>query len=117
MTGVLLAAAVLLGGGVGGAPGLVALVVGVLLLDVAMQCGMVANHARVFGVRDGAESRLNTAYMTCAFLAGASGSWLGVRAYGLAGWPAVCGLTALLAGMALAWHVAHGRRTAVARVA
>ena len=108
--GVLAAAAVLLGGGAGGPGGLVALAAGVLALDVAMQCGMVANHARVFAIAPAAGSRLNTAYMTCAFAGGSLGSWLGVRAYGLAGWTGVCALTALLAAVAVARHLAHLRR-------
>ncbi|MFE0418930.1 hypothetical protein [Streptomyces tendae] len=33
-----------------------------------------------------ARSRLNTAYMTCAYLGGSTGSWLGIRVWGQAGW-------------------------------
>nr|WP_052707367.1 MFS transporter [Streptomyces rubellomurinus] len=98
----LLAAAVLAGGAVGGAAGLVALALGLLLLDVAVQCSQVANQARIFALRPEARSRLNTAYMTCSFLGGSAGSWLGVRAYGRLGWAGVCGLVALVALVALA---------------
>ncbi|WP_449486314.1 MFS transporter [Streptomyces avidinii] len=119
MVGVLIAAAVLLAGGRGGPLALTALILGTLLLDVAMQAGMVANQARVFALRPGAHSRLNTAYMTCAYLGGSAGSWLGVRAYGLAGWPGVCGLVALLAGLALIRHLValhgQGRRPETAK--
>lgn len=109
--GVLVSAAVLVPGARGGAWGLASLVVGTLLLDVAMQCGMVANQARVFALRPDARSRLNTAYMTCAYLGGSAGSWLGVRVYGRAGWRGVCALVALLAAVALARHcVAPYRR-------
>ncbi|WP_037896491.1 MFS transporter [Streptomyces sp. NRRL S-920] len=106
---VLAAAAVLLLGGFGGAVGLTALAVGSLLLDVAMQSGMVANQVRIFALSDEARSRLNTAYMTCAYLGGSIGSWLGARSYGAFGWPGVCGLVAALAALALVRHVLHLR--------
>lgn len=109
---VLVAAAVLAAGVRGGAPGLVALTVGTLVLDIAMQSGMIANQARVLAVRADARSRLNTAYMTCAYLGGSAGSWLGVRVYGRAGWQGVCVLVAALAAVALAHHLTAGRGVA-----
>ncbi|MDX8028687.1 MFS transporter [Lentzea sp. BCCO 10_0856] len=88
----------------GGTGGLVALVLGTLVLDVAMQCGMVANSIRMYALSDTHRGRLNTAYMTCAYLGGAVGSWLGVRAYTTFGWHGVCGLVVLMAAVALARH-------------
>ncbi|WP_243274266.1 MFS transporter [Streptomyces albus subsp. chlorinus] len=105
MVAVLVSAAILVAGALGDVPGLVALVVGTLLLDVAMQSGMVANKARVYALCADARSRLNTAYMTCAYLGGSAGSWLGVRAWGQAGWWGVCALLALLGSLALARHL------------
>ncbi|GIH63629.1 MFS transporter [Microbispora siamensis] len=105
MLGVLLSAAVLAAGSLGGTAGLAALTLGTLLLDVAMQCGMVANQARVYALRPDARGRLNTAYMTCAYLGGSAGSWLGIRVWGVAGWWGVCALVALLAALALARHL------------
>lgn len=105
----LAAAAVLTAGSQGGVVGLVALAVGLLLLDVAVQCGQVANQARIFALRPEARSRLNTGYMTCAFLGGSAGSWLGTRAYVQLGWGAVCALIALAAVLALAAYLT-GRR-------
>ncbi|AGP52397.1 MFS transporter [Streptomyces rapamycinicus NRRL 5491] len=110
LLGVLLSAAILTAGALGGTPGLAALTVGTLLLDVAMQCGMVANQARVYALRPDARSRLNTAYMTCAYLGGSAGSWLGVRAWGRAGWWGVCALVALLTVLALVRHPPAIRR-------
>ena len=72
-----------------------------LLLDVAVQCGQVANQARIFGLPGAARARRNTAYMTCAFLGGSAGSWLGVRAYSEFGWPGIAGLTPLASATAL----------------
>lgn len=104
LLGVLVSAAVLAAGAWGDVSGLSALVVGTLLLDIAMQSGMVANQARVYALRPDARSRLNTAYMTCAYLGGSAGSWLGVRVYSQAGWRGVCALVALLAALTLARH-------------
>ncbi|MBI0311737.1 MFS transporter [Streptomyces javensis] len=104
LLGVLLSTAILTLGALGGTPGLAALTIGTLLLDVAMQSGMVANQARVYALRPDARSRLNTAYMTCAYLGGSAGSWLGVRAWGRAGWWGVCALVALLTVLALVRH-------------
>jgi hypothetical protein len=53
--------------------------------------------------------------MTGAYLAGGLGSWLGTRAYALFGWPGVCALVGLLAGLALARHLAPASTTAAAR--
>ncbi|WP_019549803.1 MFS transporter [Streptomyces sulphureus] len=107
---VLGSAVVLAPGARGGTLGLAALVAGTLLLDVAMQSGMVANKTRVYALRADARSRLNTAYMTCAYLAGSAGSWLGARVHNSAGWWGVCALVALLAAVGLARHFAPYRR-------
>lgn len=117
LVGVLGSAGVLAAGASGGPAGLAALTAGTLLLDVAMQCGMVANQARVFAVRADARGRLNTAYMSCAYLGGSAGSWLGVRTYGAAGWQGVCLLVAGLAAVALARHLVRpsARRAAAGR--
>lgn len=93
----------------GGAAGMAALVAGMLLLDAAVQAGQVANQARIFALRPQARARLNTAYMTCSFLGGSAGSWLGVRAYEWFGWRGVCDLVAVLAVVVLARHVLRRR--------
>lgn len=115
MIGAVAAAALLLVGSLGGAIGLIGLGAGMLLLDVAMQSGQVANQARIFALNPAARSRLNTAYMTCSFLGGSVGSWVGVRAYSAFGWNGVCGLIAICAGLALVRHLL--RHTALAPVA
>ncbi|WP_433252411.1 MFS transporter [Actinomadura nitritigenes] len=120
MAGVVVSAGVLAVGCVGGAVGLAGLAAGSLLLDVAMQSGMVANQVRNYGLRADARSRVNTAYMTCGYLGGAAGSWLAARAYGGFGWAGVCGLAGALAAAALVRHGAAMRsrpRGAAARTA
>ncbi|AEM83957.1 MFS transporter [Streptomyces violaceusniger] len=110
MLGVLVSAAILAVGARGGTLGLAALTVGTLLLDVAMQSGMVANQARVYALRPDARSRLNTAYMTCAYLGGSAGSWLGVQVWSRAGWWGVCALVTFLTAIALVRHLPTVRR-------
>ncbi|MEU0192165.1 MFS transporter [Streptomyces afghaniensis] len=105
-------AAVLALGGLGGVAGVTALLVGTLLLDVGMQSGMVANTVRIQALGAEVRSRLTTAYMTCAYLGGAVGSWLSVRAYGRFGWLGVCALVAALTAVALARHRCATRRSA-----
>ncbi|WP_091107982.1 MFS transporter [Micromonospora citrea] len=105
LLGVIASAVVLAFGGLGGVGGLAALVLGTLLLDVGMQSGMVANQVRIYALRPDARSRLNTAYMTCAYLGGSLGSWVGAPAYARLGWLGVCGLLTLLAAAALAHHL------------
>ncbi|WP_307852904.1 MFS transporter [Kitasatospora sp. RG8] len=101
-------------GALGGAVGLTALVAGTLLLDVGMQSGMVANQVRIYTLPGEARSRLNTAYMTCAYIGGSIGSTAGARVYGAcgggggAGWLGVCGVLVGLAGVVLGWHMGRG---------
>ena len=100
-----------------GAASLVLLGAGMLLLDVAVQCGQVANQARIFGLLPGsARARRNTAYMTCTFLGGSVGSWIGVRAYSEFGWGGIAGLTALASAAALTRHLLHRRSAGAAPV-
>ena len=107
MLGTIASAAVLVPAYRGGTTGLLALAAGMLLLDVAVQSGQVANQARIFALRPEARARINTAYMTCAFLGGSAGSWLGVRTYDRFGWRGVTGLVAALAVMGLGRHLRH----------
>lgn len=95
-----------------GPASLILLGAGMLLLDVAVQCGQVANQARIFGLPGAARARRNTAYMTCTFLGGSAGSWLGVRAYSEFGWGGIAGLTALASATALTRHLMHRRSAA-----
>ncbi|WP_353946380.1 MFS transporter [Streptomyces sp. HUAS MG91] len=104
LVAVLASTVLLVPGARGGPLGLVALVVGALVLDAAMQSGMIANSARVLAVRPDARARLNTAFMTCAYTGGTVGSWLGAHTYTKTGWPGVCALAAALCALALTRH-------------
>jgi predicted MFS family arabinose efflux permease len=110
--GAIAAAAVLCLALVRGPAGLVGLTAGMLLLDIAVQCGQAANQARIFALPGDLRARRNTAYMTCAFLGGTAGSWLGARGYGVLGWAGVPLLVATAAAIALAAHLNARRHAA-----
>lgn len=114
LSAVIAATALLALGSRGGTAGITFLVAGTLLLDVAMQSGMVANQVRIYALGTEAAGRVKTAYMTGAYLAGGMGSWLGTRAYTLFGWTGVCALIALLAGLALVRHLTPAHTAAAA---
>jgi predicted MFS family arabinose efflux permease len=69
---------------------LAGLIIGVLLMDMGVQAGHVANQTRIYGLAPGARSRLNMFYMVCYFGGGAVGTFLGAYAWRLRGWPGVC---------------------------
>lgn len=73
-----------------GSTSVVALVVGVILLDVGVQATHIANQTRIFALIPEARSRLNTVYMTAYFIGGAVGSLVGGWAWTHGRWPGVC---------------------------
>ncbi|HMF52760.1 MAG TPA: MFS transporter [Edaphobacter sp.] len=90
---------------------LIALAVGVIILDVGAQMCQVANQTRIFGLVPTARSRLNTVYMTLYFTGAAAGSALSTLAWVHWRWNGVCGLAVTLIGLAALRHAA-GRRFA-----
>jgi predicted MFS family arabinose efflux permease len=79
---------------------LTGLVVGVVLLDFAVQASLVANQHIVFALRPEARARLNTVLMGCMFLGGAFGSATVMAAWQAGRWPAVAALGILLGCLA-----------------
>lgn len=77
------------------------LVVGVVLLDLAMQGALISNQHIVYALRPEARSRLNTIFMGTMFLGGAFGSSAATAAWNFGGWTAVSILGAVLAGLAV----------------
>ncbi len=77
------------------------LIIGVILLDVGVQSGHVANQTRIYALDPGARSRLNTVYMFCYFSGGSFGSWLGAPCWQYQGWLAVCALGIAVMAIAL----------------
>ena len=83
---------------------LVALVIGVVVLDIGAQMTQIGNQTRIFGLVPGARSRLNTVYMVMYFSGGALGSWLSSLAWGKFGWN---GVSALAVGLMAVAGVVH----------
>ncbi len=88
-----------------------ALVIGVIVLDMGAQMTQVANQTRIFGLVPSARSRLNTVYMTVYFSGAAAGSALATIAWVHWGWNGVCCLALALIALAGISH-ATGHRGA-----
>jgi predicted MFS family arabinose efflux permease len=78
----------------------IALAVGVVVLDIGAQMTQVANQTRIFGLDPSARSRLNTVYMTVYFTGAAIGSALATVAWVHWRWNGVCYLALGLIGLA-----------------
>jgi predicted MFS family arabinose efflux permease len=98
---------------------MVAMVLGVIALDLGAQMMQVANQTRIFGLGSQVRSRLNTIYMTMYFTGGAAGSALSGWAWWRWGWDGVCvlalGLIAL-AGLRHATGYSRGHAEVVMQV-
>ncbi|KAB0506617.1 MFS transporter [Pseudomonas moorei] len=81
------------------------LVLGVIVLDIGVQSGLVSNQTRAFAVDPKAQGRINSLYMTATFFGGAVGAavsgWLMAR-YGWSG-IAVFGVVLGLIALAIHW--------------
>jgi len=76
------------------------LVVGVIVLDVGIQAAQISNQSRIYALKPGARSRVNTVYMVCYFIGGAAGSAIGALAWHAFGWIGVCGAGLIFATIA-----------------
>lgn len=79
-----------------GAHSLAALIVGILLLDLAVQAVYLITQSVIYAQMTDARNRLNAGYVTSCFIGGATGSLLSATAYHLSGWYGVCSAGALL---------------------
>lgn len=69
---------------------------GLLLLGVAIAAVHICNQSVIFQLASQARSRANAIYMTGYFLGASAGSALGIVAWDMGGWSAVCGLGLVL---------------------
>ena len=94
-----------------GGHSIIALAIGVALLDLGVQGTQISNQSLIYRLRGDARSRLNTAYMTCYFVFGSIGSGLSAAVYSMDGWNGVCllGAAFVVVGV-LIWAVEMLRR-------
>jgi predicted MFS family arabinose efflux permease len=78
------------------------LLIGVIVLDAAVQAGNVTNQSRVHALSADARNRLTTVYIVSFFLGGAAGSALGAYAWQHWRWLGVCFVGALMPSIASA---------------
>lgn len=76
-----------------GSTSLIALGIGVFVMDLGVQAAHVANQTRIYSLLPEARSRLNTAYMFAYFSGAAMGSWLASYAWSKYQWQGVCTLS------------------------
>lgn len=90
---------------------LVALVAGIVLLDLAQQALQISHQSAIYARVPQARSRVTTAYMTAVFLGGAAASAATGAVQPLAGWTGVVLLGTGIAAAALVFWLATRRRT------
>lgn len=95
-----------------GSSSLIALLVGIVVLDFAVQAVQISNQSTIYALRPDARSRITTAYMVAYFVGGVSGSVGSSLAYGAGGWNAVCGLGFAIALVGLIGWIVFARRAA-----
>jgi predicted MFS family arabinose efflux permease len=71
---------------------LVALIVGIVVLDLGCQGIHISNQSEIYKLAPKARSRINSAYMTCYFIGGTLGSVGSAVCFSSGRWPAVCAL-------------------------
>lgn len=75
----------------------IALIIGILVLDLTVQGVHITNQALIYRMMPEARNRLTAGYMTSYFIGGAAGSLISASAYQHAGWNGVCIAGAIMA--------------------
>ncbi|MCK7189859.1 MFS transporter [Enterobacter kobei] len=91
-----------------------ALIVGILVLDLTVQGVHITNQTVIYRVKPEARNRLTAGYMTSYFIGGAAGSSISASAWQHAGWSGVCGIGAIVAALnLLVWWRGYHRQEAI----
>lgn len=95
-----------------GSHSLIALIIGIILLDLAVQAVHITNQSVIYRQMPEARNRLTAGYMTSYFIGGAVGSLVSATAFQHAGWYGVCSAGALLTLINILswWHGAHNEQ-------
>ncbi|MGK4352190.1 MFS transporter [Enterobacter sichuanensis] len=91
-----------------------ALIVGILVLDLTVQGVHITNQTVIYRVKPEARNRLTAGYMTSYFIGGAAGSLISASAWQHAGWSGVCGIGTIVAALNLVvWWRGYHRQEAI----
>ena len=91
-----------------------ALIVGILVLDLTVQGVHITNQTVIYRVKPEARNRLTAGYMTSYFIGGAAGSLISASAWQHAGWSGVCAIGAIVATInLLVWWRGYHRQDAI----
>ncbi|MBG0638570.1 MFS transporter [Enterobacter asburiae] len=91
-----------------------ALIVGILVLDLTVQGVHITNQTVIYRVKPEARNRLTAGYMTSYFIGGAAGSLISASAWQHAGWSGVCAIGAIVATLNLVvWWRGYHRQDAI----
>ncbi|SIR22238.1 Predicted arabinose efflux permease, MFS family [Paenibacillus macquariensis] len=93
---------------------LFALVIGIVLLDLAVQAVHVTNQSMIFALRTEARSRLTAGYMVFYSIGSATGSIASTHIYASYGWDGVCLLGGSVSALALLFWAMTRRYTTTA---
>lgn len=84
-----------------GGQSLVGFLIGLLMIDLALQGVHINNQMVIYALQPDARARLNACYMTLYFAGAAAGSALGAAAWQYGGWHAACGVGVVLAAASM----------------
>lgn len=86
------------------------LIVGVILLDFGLQALHVMNQSAIFSIREDANNRINTVYMTSYFIGGALGTFIAAHAWQYKGWTGVVIVGTIFTLLTLSSHLLFAKR-------
>jgi len=100
----------------GAATSLTLLIVGVIVLDIGVQSGLVSNQTRAFSVDPKAQGRINSLYMTATFFGGAVGATVSGWLMSRFGWSGIVAFGVALGIVAAAIHWIGAPRESASRI-